>query len=320
MRRAAFVLLLTFMAAIAAHAGDFPSRTVTIVSPYQAGGTSDLIARVLAQKLAEHWGQSVIVENKPGANGGTGVNAVAGAVPDGHTILAVASSALTLNPLFYPKLNYDPVRDLVPITRTGMVANVLVVNPALPANDIKSLIHLAKQKPGTLTYASQGIGSNGHVTGEFFKQRAHVDILHVPYKGSAPAVQDLLAGHVQIMFDNLPSVLPLIRAGDLRALAVTTAERSPELPEVPTISEAALPGFDTSAWFALLAPKGTPVAIVQEIERAAVAVLTDPETRERFRAAGVTVAADGSSELLKHITSETVMWREVIAKAGIKAE
>lgn len=320
MCRAALLLLLASLPAAAAHASDFPSRTVTIVSPYQAGGTSDLIARVLAQKLGERWGRTVIVENKPGANGGTGVNAVASAAPDGHTLLAVASSALTLNPLFYPKLNYDPMRDLTPITRTGLVANVLVVNPALPANDVKSLIELARQKPGTLTYASQGVGSNGHVTGEFFKQRAQIDILHVPYKGSAPAVQDLLAGHVQIMFDNLPSVLPLIRAGELRALAVTTAERSPELPEVPTISEAALPGFDTSAWFALLAPKGTPVTIAQEIEHAAVTVLTNPETRERFRTAGAAVVADGSSELTKHIASETVMWRDVIAKAGIKAE
>lgn len=320
MRRAALVLFLAFASAAAALAGDFPARTVTIVSPYQAGGTSDFIARVLAQKLGERWGRPVIVENKPGANGGTGVNAVASAAPDGHTLLAVASSALTLNPLFYPKLNYDPVRDLTPITRTGLVANVLVVNPALPANDVKSLIELAKQKPGTLTYASQGVGSNGHVTGEFFKQRAQIDILHVPYKGSAPAVQDLLAGHVQIMFDNLPSVLPLIRAGELRALAVTTAERSPELPDVPTISEAALPGFDTSAWFALLATKDTPVAIVQEIERAAIAVLTDPATRERFRTAGADVVADGSSELKKHIGSETAMWRDVMTAAGIKAE
>jgi tripartite-type tricarboxylate transporter receptor subunit TctC len=320
MRHANVALLLAFIPPAAARAGDFPSRTVTIVSPYQAGGTSDLIARVLAQKLQERWGKPVIVENKPGANGGIGVNAVVTATPDGHTLLAVASSALTLNPLFYSKLSYDPVRDLAPITRTGVVANVLVVNPALPAKDVKSLIALAKEKPGTLTYASQGTGSNGHVTGEFFKQRAQIDILHVPYKGSAPAVQDLLAGHVQIMFDNLPSVLPLIRAGELRALAVTTAERSPELPNVPTVAEAALPGFDTSAWFALLVPKATPVAIIQDIERDAVAVLTAPETRERLRAVGAEVVADSSSELLKRIASETAMWREVIIKGGIKVD
>ena len=320
MRRVALVLLLAFIPHAAARAGDFPSRTVTIISPYQAGGTSDIIARVLAQKLGERWGTTVIVENKPGANGGIGVNAVINAAPDGHTLLAVASSALTLNPLFYPELNYDVLRDLAPITRTGAVTNVLVVNPAVPAKDVKSLIELARERPGTLTYASQGTGSNGHVTGEFFKQRAQIEILHVPYKGSAPAVQDLLAGHVQIMFDNLPSVLPLIRAGGLRALAVTTPERSPELPDVPTIAEAALPGFNTSAWFALLAPKATPAAVVQNIESTAIAVLATPETQDRLRSAGVDVVAGGSSELQKRISSETTMWREVITKGGIKPQ
>jgi tripartite-type tricarboxylate transporter receptor subunit TctC len=320
MRRLTLALFLAFIPHAAARAADFPSRTVTIISPYQAGGTSDIIARVLAQKLGERWGKPVIVENKPGANGGIGVNAVINAAPDGYTLLAVASSALTLNPLFYPELNYAPVRDLAPITRTGAVTNVLVVHPAVPVKDVKSLIELAREKPGMLTYASQGTGSNGHVTGEFFKQRAQIEILHVPYKGSAPAVQDLLAGHVQIMFDNLPSVLPLIRAGELRALAVTTAERSPELPDVPTIAEAALPGFNTSAWFALLVPKATPATIIQDIERTAVAVLTAPETQERLRSAGVDVVADGSSELLKRMTSETAVWREVFTRGGIKPQ
>ncbi|MCK9908727.1 tripartite tricarboxylate transporter substrate binding protein [Microbacteriaceae bacterium K1510] len=302
------------------NAQTFPSRTVTIVSPYQAGGTSDIIARVLAQKLQEHWGKTVIVENKPGANGGIGVNTVVNAPPDGHMLLAVASSALTLNPIFYSKLNYDVARDLAPITRTGVVANVLVVNPSVQATDVKTLIALAKAKPGTLAYASQGSGSNGQVTGELFKQRAQADLLHVPYKGSAPAVQDLLAGQVQLMFDNLPAVLQLIRAGQLRALAVTTAQRAPQLPDTPTIAESGLPDFDTSAWFALLAPKATPEPVRAEIERAVIAVLTTPETRERLRASGVEVAADGAAELQRRITAETVMWREVITKAGIKVE
>ena len=218
-------------------AEEFPSRTVTIISPYQAGGTSDIIARILAQKLQERWGKPVIVENRAGANGGIGVSAVAHAAPDGHTLLAVASSALTINPTFYPNLPYDVDRDLAPITRTGMVANVLVVTPSLPAKSVSELIALAKEKPGQLSYASQGIGSNGQVTGEMFKQRTRTEVLHVPYKGSAPAVQDLLAGHVQVMFDNLPSVLQFIRAGQLRALAVTTAQRAAELPDVPTLAE-----------------------------------------------------------------------------------
>jgi tripartite-type tricarboxylate transporter receptor subunit TctC len=210
-----------------AYAEEFPTRTVTIVSPYQAGGTSDIIARILAQKLSERWGKSVIIENRPGANGGIGVTAVTHAAADGHTLLAVASSALTINPLFYPKLPYNVERDLAPITRTGTVTNVLVINPQVPVASVQALIELAKAKPGQLSYASQGTGSNGHITGELFKQRAGIDILHIPYKGSAPAVQDLIGGQVQMMFDNLPSILQLVRSGQLRALAVTTAQRSP---------------------------------------------------------------------------------------------
>ena len=306
------VVMLALSACISAYAGEFPSRTVTIVSPYQAGGTSHIIARILAQNLTEQWGKSVIVE--------IGVTAVTHASPDGHTLLAVASSALTINPLFYPKLPYNVDHDLAPITRTGTVANVLVVNPSVQATSVQALIALAKAKPGQLSYASQGNGSNGQVTGELFKQRANIDILHVPYKGSAPAVQDLLAGQVQLMFDNLPSVLQLIRSGQLRALAVTTAERSPTLPDTPTIAESGLSGFDTSAWFALLAPKATPEAVRVEIERAAIAALTAPDTRERLRAAGIDVTADGSIALQKRIGDETQMWRTVISKAGIKAE
>ncbi len=318
--RSTFGAFLVLASTIAAQASDFPSRNVTIVSPYQAGGTSDIIARVLSQKLQERWGKTVLVENKPGANGGIGVSAVTGSNPDGHTLLAVASSALTLNPLFYSKLSYDVARDLAPITRTGMVANVLVINPSVNASDVASLIALAKAKPGSLTYASQGVGSNGQVTGEFFKQRAGVDILHVPYKGSAPAVQDLLSGQVQIMFDNLPSVLQLVRSGQLRALAVTTSSRASQLPDVPTLAQAGLPEFDTSAWFALLAPKATPEPIRAEIEKAVVDVLTAPDTRDRLRTAGVEVVAEGASELQKRIISETSMWRQVIAKSGIKVE
>lgn len=313
-------VLLGVTACLSANADEFPPRAVTIVSPYQAGGTSDIIARILAQKLSVRWGKSVIVENRPGANGGIGVTAVVRSIPDGTTLLAVASSALTINPLFYPKLPYNVESDLAPITRTGRVTNVLVVNPSVPAKNVQELIALAKSKPRTLSYASQGNGSNGQVTGELFKQRAGIDMLHVPYKGSAPAVQDLLGGQVQLMFDNLPSVLPLIRSGQLRALAVTTAERDPQLPDTPTIAESGVTGFDTSAWFALLAPKATPETLRAEIERAAVAVLTAPSTRDQLRAAGIEVAADGSSELQNRIDDETQIWRSVISKAGIKLE
>jgi tripartite-type tricarboxylate transporter receptor subunit TctC len=320
MRCVSVVAFALLACTLAARAENFPSRVVTIVSPYQAGGTNDIIARILAQKLAEHWGKNVIIENKPGANGGIGVVAAAKAGPDGHTLLAVASSALTINPIFYPKLPYDVGRDLAPLTRTGSVANVLVVNPAVPAENVGALIALAKAKPGGLSYASQGVGSNGQMTGELFKQRAGIDMLHVPYKGSAPAVQDLLAGQVQVMFDNLPTVLPFVRAGQLRALAVTTAQRSPELPDTPTIAESGLPGFDTGAWFALLAPKAVAPSLRQEIEAVAVAALTTEDTRKRLSAAGISIAADGAAALGARIARETDMWREVVAKSGIKVE
>jgi tripartite-type tricarboxylate transporter receptor subunit TctC len=300
-------------------ANEFPTGTVTIVSPYQAGGTSDIIARLLTQRLVQLWGKSVIVDNRPGANGGIGVSAVVQAAPDGHTLLAVASSALTINPLVY-RQTYAVERDLAPITRTGSVANVLVVNPSVPARTVGELVALAKEKPGHLTYASQGTGSNGHVTGELFKQRTGIDMVHVPYKGSAPAVQDLLGGQVQLMFDNLPSVLPLIRSGRLRALAVTTATRSGQLPDVPSIAESGLPGFDTSAWFALLAPKATPDATRIIIERASIGALTAPDARQRLAEAGVEVTADGAAELQRRISDETQMWRDVIARAGIRLE
>jgi tripartite-type tricarboxylate transporter receptor subunit TctC len=312
--------LISVALASAAAAQTFPSRTVTIVSPYQAGGTSDVIARVLAQKLSEQWGQNVVVENKPGANGSIGVNQVVRAEPDGHTLLAVASSALTLNPIFYKNLSYDVARDLAPITRTGSVTNVVVVHPSVQANDLPALVALAKAKPGELIYASQGRGSNGHVTAEQFRLRAGIDYRHVPYRGSAPAVQDLVGGRVQIMFDNLPSALPQIKAGHLRALAVTTAQRNPLLPDVPTIAETGYPGFDSSAWFAILVPKLTPQPIRDLIEREIMAVLTAPDTRNRLRAAGVEVVADGALELAKRIDAETEMWREVIVKANITTE
>ena len=301
-------------------AQEFPARTVSLVSPYQAGGTSDIIARSLAQKLSEIWGKSVIVENRPGANGGIGVTAVTHAAPDGHTLLTVASSALTLNPTFYSNLPYNVATDLAPITRTGVVANVLVVNPSVPAKTVQELIALAKKEPGKLSYASQGVGSNGQVTGELFKQRTGVDLLHVPYKGSAPAVQDLLSGNVQVMFDNLPSVLSLVRAGKLRALAVTTAQRAPQLPDVPTLAESGLANFDTSAWFAVLAPAKTPPELRAKIEKAIVTALTDADTRKKLSDAGVEIAADGAAVLQQRITDETAMWRDVITKAGIQVK
>ena len=320
--RTLLVLTLLVVGRLSApvQAQTFPVRQVTIVSPYQAGGTSDIIARSLARKLGDLWHQAVIVESRPGANGGIGINAVVHAPADGYTLLAVASSALTLNPLFYPKLTYDVARDLAPISRTGSVPNVIVVNPSVPAGDVKSLIVLATSKPGLLNYASQGNGSNGHMTGEMFRQRAGIDIVHIPYKGSAPAVTDLIGGQVQLMFDNLPSVLEQIRAGQLRALAVTSLERTPLLPDVPTVAETVLPGFESTAWFAVMVAKETPEALRTQIERAVTGVLKERDMQERLSAVGIAVVADGSAELAHRIEQESQSWKDVMTQAEIKPE
>jgi tripartite-type tricarboxylate transporter receptor subunit TctC len=299
---------------------DFPSHQITVVSPYQAGGTNDIIARLVARKLSDTWKQPVIVENKAGANGSIGVMAVVKAPADGYTLLAVASSALTINPLIYRNLSYDVGRDLAPITRTGFVPNVLVVNPSLPAASVSELIALAQAKPGKLNYASQGIGSNGHLTGEMFRQRAGINIAHIPYKGSAPAVTDLIGGNVDLMFDNLPTVLGQIEAGRLRALAVTTAAPSPLLPNVPTISDSGFSGFDSSAWFAIMVRAGTPEPIRAKLEAAIVALLKDKEISSRLAELGVSVVAEGSEELAHRIETESRMWRDVVNKAGISVE
>lgn len=318
--QAAAAVLIAGTSGTVLRAQAFPDHQVTIVSPYQAGGTSDIIARLLAKKLGEIWQHPVVVENRPGANGGIGVNAVVHAPADGHTLLAVASSALVLNPLLYRNLGYDTARDLAPITRTGFVPNVIVVNPSVPAHDLKGLIALAKARPGVLNYASQGIGSNGHLTGLMFAQRAGIDIVHIPYKGSMPAVTDLVGGQVQLMFDNLPTVLEQVRSGQLRALGVTAGQRTPLLPDVPTVDEAALPGFDSTAWFAVLAAKGTPERLRTAIEAAVVRILNEPETREKLAAVGISVTGEGSAELARRIEAETAVWEDVIAKADVKIE
>ena len=301
-------------------ADSFPTRQITIISPYQAGGTSDIVARLIARKLADKWGHPVIVENKPGANGSIGVMAAVKAPADGYTLLAVASSALTINPLIYRNLPYDVGRDLAPITRTGFVPNVVVVNPGLPVKNIAELIALAREKPGKLNYASQGNGSNGHLTGAMFSQRAGIDLTHIPYKGSAPAVTDLLAGHVDLMFDNLPTVLGQIEAGQLRALAVTTAAPSPLLANVPTVSDSGFDGFDSSAWFAIDVRAGTPEPIRAKLETAIVAALKEKDVSDRLAELGISVVAEGSAELSRRIETESRMWQEVVNKAKISVE
>lgn len=302
-----------------AHAQQFPSRTVTFVVPYQAGGSTDILARVIGQKLMDRWQQRVIVENRPGGNGSIGINQVARGDADGTTLLAIASSRLVLSGATTRKqVDFD--QDFAPISRVGFVPNVVVVHPSIPATTTAELISLAKSKPGQLTYGSQSIGSNGHLTGELFQQRAGVKLLHVPYKGSAPATRDLVAGQINLMFDNLPTVLGPIKDGQLRALAVTTNERSDFLPEIPTVAESGLPGFETTAWFAILVAKKTPEPIRAEIESAIHAALDMPDVRALLRNAGIVVAHEGSDNLRRRVDEESAMWTKLLTDANIKLE
>src|SRR5688572_3064346 len=243
----------------------YPPKSLRFVVPFPPGGPLDIVARVIAQDLNRGWGQAVLVDNRPGAGGNIGADVVAKSAPDGYTILMGAVSTHAINVWLYSKLPYDPIRDFAPITLVTSVPNVLVVHPSVPVRNVQQLIALAKARPGQLNFASGSTGSAGHLAGELFKTMAGADMVHIPYKGAAPAVTDLVAGHVSLMFDNMASALPNIKAGRVRALAVTTAQRSPFLPDIPTISEAGLRGFDIGTWFGIFAPAGTPRDVVMRL-------------------------------------------------------
>ncbi|HET6802785.1 MAG TPA: tripartite tricarboxylate transporter substrate binding protein, partial [Casimicrobiaceae bacterium] len=245
-------------------AQTFPAKPSRLVVPFPPGGPLDVIGRLIAQRLGDRWGQNVVVENKPGAGGNIGADFVAKAVPDGYTVVMGALSTHAVNPSLYPNMPYDAVRDFVPITRVAITPNVLVVHPSVPAASAKELIAYAKSHAGELNFGSGSNGSAGHLAGELFKVETGTDVMHIPYKGGAPALQALLAGATQFMFDNLANAMPHVKAGKLRALAVTTAQRSKLAPDIPTMAEAGLAGFDISTWFGLFAPRATPREIVQK--------------------------------------------------------
>src|SRR5512144_2335881 len=288
-QRFAFGLLVAGFAA-GAWAQDYPTKPIRIVVPFPPGGATDLLARAVAQRLTEKWGQAVLVDNRPGAGGNIGSELVAKSAPDGYTLEMGTVGTHSINASLYAKMPYDHVKDFVPIILVAGVPNVLVVNPALPVNSVQELVAYAKANPGKLNFASSGNGTSIHLSGELFKVMAGVQMTHVPYKGSAPALQDLIGGQVQLMFDNLPPSLPQIKAGKLRALAVTTATRSPALPDLPTIAESGLPGFEASSWFGIVAPAGTPPAIVAKLNAEVAKWLASPEAQEKLLALGANPA------------------------------
>ena len=303
-----------------AFAQAYPTHSIRLVVPFPAGGTTDILARAAAQKLSESLGQAVVVDNRPGAAGNIGADLVAKSAPDGYTLLMGTVGTHAINPSLYAKMPYDHVKDFVPVVLVAGVPNVLAVYPAFPVNSVAELIALARAKPGTINFASSGAGTSIHLSGELFKSMAGVDMTHVPYKGSSPALTDLMGGQVQIMFDNLPSALPLIKAGKLRAIAVTSLKRAPALPDVPTISESGLPGFEASSWFGVLAPAGTPAPIVAKINADVNKWLQSPEAREQMLAQGANAAGGTPEQFAAHIRAETEKWAKVVKASGAKAD
>ncbi len=320
-------LLLTAAAALglglasSASAQDkFPVRPVTLVVPFAAGGSTDVVARLVAQKMAEGLGQQVVVENRAGAGGNLGAQAVSRATADGYTILMATVATHALNPLIAKKKPYDPVADFEPVSLLAIVPNVLVVNPSFPAKDVKELVALLKANPGKYNYASSGNGTPLHLSGELFKTLSGTQMTHVPYRGSGPALTDVVAGQVPIMFDNLPSASEFIKAGTLRGLAVTTKERAPSFPDMPTIAEGGLAGYETYTWNALFAPKGTPKAVVDRLNAEAVKALQDPTLQARLRDFSATVVGSTPETLAAHVKAELAKWEPVVREAGIQVD
>jgi tripartite-type tricarboxylate transporter receptor subunit TctC len=314
-----FAVLLACLLAFPAAAQEWPAKPVRIVVPFPPGGSADLLPRAVAEKLAAKWGQPVVVENRPGAAGNIGADAVFRAEPDGYTLLSSPPPPLVINKLLYPKLSYDP-DEFVPITVIGAIPNVLLVNPRLPVKTVQELIAYAKANPGKLNYASQGSGTTSHLTAELFKSMAGgLDITHIPYKGTAPALTDLLAGQVDMMCDNLGVSLPHVRSGRLKALAVASRRRFAGLPEVPALGET-LPGFEATAWFGIVAPPNTSAAIAEKVAVGVQEALKLPQVRKRLADLSAEPLGYGPAETAAFMRQEVARWAAVIRSAGVKLE
>ena len=322
-RRAALSLAATLaiLAPHAARAADaYPAKPVRFVVAFPPGGGTDIIARAIAQKLAERIAQQVVVDNRPGAGGNIGTDIVAKSAPDGYTMLMGSAGPLAINASLFGKMPFDPIKDLAPVTLAASTPNVLVVHPSLRAATVKELIALAKARPGEINFASSGHGTPAHLAGELFNSMAGVKMVHVPYKGAAPALADLLGGQVQLMFSTMPPALPHVKDGKLRALAVTSAKRSPAAPDIPTLDEIALPGFEANTWHGVVVPAGTPATIVARLNREIVAILHLPDVVERFSSQGAEALGSTPEEFAAYIRSETLKWAKVVRDSGAKAE
>ena len=299
---------------------DWPSRPIKFIVPWPPGGAADLIGRLIAERLSPALGQPVVVDNRAGAGGIVGTEAAARSAPDGYTMLFGSTGPNAINVSLYSKLPYDPVRDFTPVTQLTALPLVLIVSPSLPVNSVAELIALGKAKPGSLTVASVGAGTAQHLAGEIFRAQAGLEWVHVPYKGSAPAFTDLLGGQVNLLFDNIPASQPHIKAGKVKALAVTSATRSSALPDVPTVAEAGLPGYEAVAWQNVLVPAGTPRPIVDRLNAEIVKILRTPEMTERLVGLGAIVVGSAVDQAGAHVKSEVDKWGRAVKAAGVKLD
>ncbi len=325
MRRALRVLSmlvagLGVLATATGQAQTYPTRAITLIVPFPAGGTTDILGRFVGQALSAAWNQPVVVENRGGAGGNIGAAAVAKAAPDGYTLLVGTVGTHAINASLYTKMPYDTLKDFAPVTQIASVPNMLVVTPSLPVGSVTELIAYAKANPGKLNMASSGNGTSIHLSGELFKVMTGVDMVHVPYKGSAPALNDLMGGQVQLMFDNMPSALPQVKGGTLKALAVTTATRSPAMPDLPTVAEAGVPGFEASSWFGVFAPAGTPKEIVAKLQTEIARILKSPEMTERLAQQGAVAVGNTPDEFGAYVQSELVKWAGVVKASGARVD
>ena len=314
-----WVLIIAFAAAPAL-AQSYPVRAVRLVVPFAAGGGTDIVARTVAAALGERLRQNFLVDNRPGAAGAIGTELAARSAADGYTLLMGSSGPIVLNPLLNPKLSYDPLRDFTPVALVTVMPFLTVVHPALPVRSVKELIALAQARPGELNYASPGSGSSTHLAMELLKAMARVDIVHVPYKGVAPAATDLMSGQVQVLTGDLNTLVPHVDAGKMRALAITGARRSPLLPDMPTFAEAGVPGYEASGWFGVLAPAGTPATIVQRLNGEIVKALALPDLRKRLAGLGGEVAGGTSDDLASHLRREIEKWSKLIRTLRLKPD
>jgi len=319
-RRAVLFIGAAMMLPSLAAAENYPSHPVKIVVPFPAGGSNDIIARILAQKLSERTGQQFFVENRGGAGGNIGAEAVAKASPDGYTLLVTAPPPLTTNVALYKNLPFDPARDFAPVALLATVPIVLMVHPSLPVKNVRELVALAKSKPGTLNFGSSGIGSTNHLAGELLKRLTGIDIVHVPYKGAAPAMNDLIAGHIPMMFDNMPAVLPQVQGGAVRAIAVAGAKRASALPDVPTVAEQGVEGFEAFSWFGLVAPAKVPAPVLETLQREVEVILRMLDVRKRLAELGAEPGAIAGVELGKFLADDTAKWTRIIQASGATAD